>query len=564
MVDFLGRINGPMLKENLLRQGTDLAFETDLLYLDVNNQRIGIGTNIPTVGLDINTITNFKGNLKIDGANITTLQSNGNINITPNGTGNVNVNGYLVASNFSTGGNLNTTGNANVGNLETNIAIITTGNITTINSGLMQNGNSNVGIAANSDVTIYANGSSHVWRFSANGNMYTPESGQIRAGSPFYGISVQDYNSNSYVSMDNSGATLQGNSLVRLQVNGGTQFDFTDGLANIGAANLVTTGNANVSNVNVSGNANITTNLSVTGNSSLGNLKIYNNSVEALNANGNVVITPIGNGSVIMNTATAIAMPIGDAGGRPSYATAGYLRYNNVNNCLEYYDGATWISIISSFNNFTTDILDGDGSTLNFTLSQSSSTGGVIVTLNGVAQEPANAYSVSGTTLTFIEAPLESDRIVARVVSSSTTVTEIQDGTSSVVVANSVPYARTTIRGANRLEVNDLNIVHTVGTVANVAAQSVDASAVKIDNWSPSSYSGAKYIVQVNNGTDRQLTELLVTGNSTTAYIANIGSVNSGSALMTFTANISSGNVALWGTGTGTGNSVKVSRHLVV
>lgn len=553
-----------MLKENLLRQGTDLAFETDLLYLDVNNQRIGIGTNIPTVGLDINTITNFKGNLKIDGANITTLQSNGNINITPNGTGNVNVNGYLVASNFSTGGNLNTTGNANVGNLETNIAIITTGNITTINSGLMQNGNSNVGIAANSDVTIYANGSSHVWRFSANGNMYTPESGQIRAGSPFYGISVQDYNSNSYVSMDNSGATLQGNSLVRLQVNGGTQFDFTDGLANIGAANLVTTGNANVSNVNVSGNANITTNLSVTGNSSLGNLKIYNNSVEALNANGNVVITPIGNGSVIMNTATAIAMPIGDAGGRPSYATAGYLRYNNVNNCLEYYDGATWISIISSFNNFTTDILDGDGSTLNFTLSQSSSTGGVIVTLNGVAQEPANAYSVSGTTLTFIEAPLESDRIVARVVSSSTTVTEIQDGTSSVVVANSVPYARTTIRGANRLEVNDLNIVHTVGTVANVAAQSVDASAVKIDNWSPSSYSGAKYIVQVNNGTDRQLTELLVTGNSTTAYIANIGSVNSGSALMTFTANISSGNVALWGTGTGTGNSVKVSRHLVV
>ena len=564
MVDFLGRINGPMLKENLLRQGTDLAFETDLLYLDVNNQRIGIGTNIPTVGLDINTITNFKGNLKIDGANITTLQSNGNINITPNGTGNVNVNGYLVASNFSTGGNLNTTGNANVGNLETNIAIITTGNITTINSGLMQNGNSNVGIAANSDVTIYANGSSHVWRFSANGNMYTPESGQIRAGSPFYGISVQDYSSNSYVAVDGAGATLQGNSLVRLQVNGGTQFDFSDGLANIGAANLVTTGNANVSNVNVSGNANITTNLSVTGNSSLGNLKIYNNSVEALNANGNVVITPIGNGSVIMNTATAIAMPIGDAGGRPSYATAGYLRYNNVNNCLEYYDGATWISIISSFNNFTTDILDGDGSTLNFTLSQASSTGGVIVTLNGVAQEPANAYSVSGTTLTFIEAPLESDRIVARVVSSSTTVTEIQDGTSSVVVANSVPYARTTIRGANRLEVNDLNIVHTVGTVANVAAQSVDASAVKIDNWSPSSYSGAKYIVQVNNGTDRQLTELLVTGNSTTAYIANIGSVNSGSALMTFTANISSGNVALWGTGTGTGNSVKVSRHLVV
>lgn len=553
-----------MLKENLLRQGTDLAFETNLFYIDVNNHRLGVNTNIPSVGLDVNTIALFKNNLQINGANITTVNSNGNIDITPNGTGNVNVNGYLVASNFVTGGNLNTTGNANVGNLGTNTAIITTGNITTINSGLMQNGNSNVTIAANSDVSIYANGSSHRWTFAANGNMYTPESGQIRASSPFYGISVQDYSSNSYVSMDAVNTVVQGNALVRLRINGGTDFDFTNGLANIGAANLVTTGNANVSNVNVSGNANITTNLSVTGNSSLGNLKIYSNSIEALNANGNVVITPIGNGSVIMNTSTAIAMPIGDAGDRPSYATAGYFRYNNVNNCLEYYDGATWISIISSFNNFTSDTIDGDGSTLNFTLSQASSTGGVIVTINGVAQEPANAYSVSGTTLTFVEAPLEGDRIVARVVSSSTTVTELQDGTSSIILANSAPYARTTIRGANRLEVNNLNIVHTVGTVANVTAQSVDASAVKIDDWSPSSYSGAKYVVQVNNGTDRQLTELLVTGNSTTAYIANIGSINSGSALMTFSANISSGNVALWGTGTGTGNSVKVSRHLVV
>ena len=38
----VGRISGPLLKENLLRNGIDLAFETNLLYLDVNNQKIGI------------------------------------------------------------------------------------------------------------------------------------------------------------------------------------------------------------------------------------------------------------------------------------------------------------------------------------------------------------------------------------------------------------------------------------------------------------------------------------------------------------------------------------------
>lgn len=50
----LGRISGPLLKANLLRQGVDLAFETDLLYLDVNNRRIGIKTATPSHELQVN------------------------------------------------------------------------------------------------------------------------------------------------------------------------------------------------------------------------------------------------------------------------------------------------------------------------------------------------------------------------------------------------------------------------------------------------------------------------------------------------------------------------------
>ena len=43
-----------MLYANLERNGNDLAFETDLLYIDVNNQRIGINTNSPQHSLDLN------------------------------------------------------------------------------------------------------------------------------------------------------------------------------------------------------------------------------------------------------------------------------------------------------------------------------------------------------------------------------------------------------------------------------------------------------------------------------------------------------------------------------
>ena len=49
----IGRISGSVLKSNLTRNGTDLAFETNLLYLDVTNSRIGIGTSEPTTALDV-------------------------------------------------------------------------------------------------------------------------------------------------------------------------------------------------------------------------------------------------------------------------------------------------------------------------------------------------------------------------------------------------------------------------------------------------------------------------------------------------------------------------------
>ena len=54
----IGRISGSVLKANLTRNGTDLAFETNLLYLDVTNSRVGIGTSEPSTALHVNgTVT---------------------------------------------------------------------------------------------------------------------------------------------------------------------------------------------------------------------------------------------------------------------------------------------------------------------------------------------------------------------------------------------------------------------------------------------------------------------------------------------------------------------------
>lgn len=53
MTNGLGRISGPLLKDNLVRNGVDLAFETDLLYLNVNDDRIGLKTDSPARELEI-------------------------------------------------------------------------------------------------------------------------------------------------------------------------------------------------------------------------------------------------------------------------------------------------------------------------------------------------------------------------------------------------------------------------------------------------------------------------------------------------------------------------------
>ena len=56
----LGRISGKLLSDNLMRNGTDLAFDTDLLYLKVSvSPSIGINRDVPVYTLDVNGDTNF-------------------------------------------------------------------------------------------------------------------------------------------------------------------------------------------------------------------------------------------------------------------------------------------------------------------------------------------------------------------------------------------------------------------------------------------------------------------------------------------------------------------------
>ena len=61
------KIGGDLLESNLLR-ATDLAFQTDLLYLDVDNNRIGVKTNAPgNYALDVNGSVRVQTTLTVVG-----------------------------------------------------------------------------------------------------------------------------------------------------------------------------------------------------------------------------------------------------------------------------------------------------------------------------------------------------------------------------------------------------------------------------------------------------------------------------------------------------------------
>jgi hypothetical protein len=162
----VGRITGPLLKANLTRQGVDLAFETNLLYIDVNNGRIGINTATPSTDLQVNgttrttnlevtnqadiasftisgntiassnTVINLQpsgsnpvvyqakllvnNNLEITTNQISTTDTDADLNITTTGTGQVNVNSnMLVNGDLHATGNITADGNITIGDSPT-------------------------------------------------------------------------------------------------------------------------------------------------------------------------------------------------------------------------------------------------------------------------------------------------------------------------------------------------------------------------------------------------------------------------------------------------------------
>ena len=177
---------------------------------------------------------------------------------------------------------------------------------------------------------------------------------------------------------------------------------------------ISTAGNIRANVGQVSSNIIIANSTTIVGNTRLGNLTFSNVTISTNFANGNVILAPTGTGIVQINGTNAFSMPVGNTAQQPSYVPIGSIRYNSDMSSPEFYNGTTWIPVTSSIISQT---ITPSGSSNAFVLTSSTTTSGVIVSLNGVVQSPATAYSVSGNLITFTETPLTTDIIDVRFIS---------------------------------------------------------------------------------------------------------------------------------------------------
>jgi hypothetical protein len=150
-------------------------------------------------------------------------------------------------------------------------------------------------------------------------------------------------------------------------------------------------------------------------NANIGNLQISNTTITTTLANGNITLTATGTQFVQVTGTGALVIPTGNTAQRPSPSVTGMIRINTQLNQIEGYDGTNWVS--GSGTGVTNQTLNGDGSTVAFTLNNSTTTAGTLIMLNGVVQLPGTAYNMSpspSANLVFTEAPAVSDVIDVR------------------------------------------------------------------------------------------------------------------------------------------------------
>lgn len=187
-----------------------------------------------------------------------------------------------------------------------------------------------------------------------------------------------------------------------------TSFVSNIAFGNISVANIATfTGNILAGNV-LAGNISTTSDIEIGGNLYANNNIIGN--IQTSSISGNVGIT----GNLYVN-GPILSVPSTTT--NTNSAPPGAIRYNSTLGTVEFYNGSQWVQIINGISDQT---INPDGVSTSYTLTQSAADAyGLLVSINGVVQQPNTSYLVSNGNIVFVEVPQTTDIIDIRYLSVS-------------------------------------------------------------------------------------------------------------------------------------------------
>lgn len=323
----LGRISGPLLKANLIRDGVDLAFETDLLYLDVTNARIGINRVSPQADLHVNGTVRTDtlvvdnqidiGNIRLTGNTISSSLTT--LNLVPSGADPVVYNSRLQIDDFEIKDNVisTTVSNSNIELRPNGTGIVDIYADTDIDGNLSVTGS----VLVDGDVTIGGDiiigdalTDEIIFNASIKSDLIPETDDNFDLGSPSFRWQTV-YANNFYTTTVNLPSLTLGDITIQ--------------------NNEITTSTGN--DLYLDGNG--------TGGVRFANFLIVDNVITNVAVNAITQITQTGTGYFKIADNNGFVPPRGTNAERPTaYAVLGMTRYNTESRALEVWDGSAWSS----------------------------------------------------------------------------------------------------------------------------------------------------------------------------------------------------------------------------
>jgi hypothetical protein len=324
-----GLISGPLLSQNLSRNGVNLSFDSDLIFMDVINRKIGIDKDSPGYDLDVNST------IHTTTLNVDEFLQIGNVQINKTGSISASVGKLNIGTANTVKSNRMITGNVQ---FKTNqiglVSTVATGN-TYFNPSSSQ---TNIGKDSLVNGSLHATGD-----ITADGNIVLGND-----------QNTDTVNLQSQVTSDlipNVDITYKlGKSNLRWNNS------WTNSLTSTGitATNLTASDYSLFGNIAISANTIATlggTNqdINLSPNSGLNfieDILIYNDTITQTTTNSDLKFNVIGTGYYQISGSSGAQVPSGATSQRPVNPLLGMIRLNTQLGYLEVYNGSTWQSAI--------------------------------------------------------------------------------------------------------------------------------------------------------------------------------------------------------------------------